>query len=239
MQQILAMFPGAFKLKSQSYLYGSSSLSSGASTGTYDITYSHSLNSLKQFIWWSSPAGVWEGNYAGVCPNLSTWQLMIGSTAYPQQPVKADRPSECFIQNQKSFGSLYSTSHCGCANRYNFAKASTIGGGRGYTSDGGAPPTLTAVGEYAAYTTRSSIDSFAKATAVKNAHKWYQALDLEIINSLKETLYTGISTKGSTNTLRLNVAQPLASVSHAVHFFSCFDVILEFDYANQIINVIQ
>ena len=38
MQQILAMFPGAFKLKSQSYLYGSSSLSSGASSGTYDIT---------------------------------------------------------------------------------------------------------------------------------------------------------------------------------------------------------
>ena len=51
MQQILAMFQGAFKLKSQSYLYGSSSLSSGASSGTYDITYSHSLNSLKQFIW--------------------------------------------------------------------------------------------------------------------------------------------------------------------------------------------
>ena len=92
------MFPGAFKLKSQSYLYGSSSLSSGASSGTYDITNSHSLNFLKQFIWWSSPAGVWEGNYAGVCPNLSTWQLRIGSTAYPQQPVKADRPSECFIQ---------------------------------------------------------------------------------------------------------------------------------------------
>jgi len=221
MAQLLAMFPGAIKLKSQSYLYGSSSLASSSGAGTYDITYSHSLNSLKQFIWWSSPSTVYEKNYAGVCPNLASWQLLIGSTAYPQQLVKADRPSECFMQNQKAFGSLYSTSHCGSCNRYNFNKASTIGG------------------EYAAFNTKANIDTFAKAIDYKYANKWYQALDLEIINSLKDTLYTGISTKGSTNTLRLNVSRTLAAVSHAVHFYSCFDVILEFDYANQTINVIQ
>jgi hypothetical protein len=223
MQQILAMFPGVFKLKSQSYLYGSSTLGAGA-LGNVDITYSHSLNSLKQFIWWSSPNDVFEGNYAGVCPNLSTWQLLIGSTAYPQQPVKADRPSECFMQNQKAYGSLYSTSHCGSASRYGFAKASTKGG------------------EYAAYVLRNpAIATMALMTSHKSSHKWYQALDLEIINSLKETLYTGISTKGSTNTLRLNISRALSSsaTSHAIHFFSCFDVILEFDYANQVINVIQ
>ena len=224
MQQILAMFPGAFKLKSQSYLYGSSTLASGA-FGTVAITYSHSLNSLKQFIWWSSPNDVLEGNYGGVCPNLSTWQLLIGSTAYPQQPVKADRPSECFMQNQKAFGSLYSTSHCGSASRYGFAKGTNE------------------FGEYAAYLVRGSagVDTMAEIISHKKAQKWYQALDLEIINSLKETLYTGISTKGSTNTLRLNIKNSLSSTatSHAVHFFSCFDIILEFDYANQIINVIQ
>jgi hypothetical protein len=71
MQQILAMFPGAFKLKSQSCLYGSSTLASGAGSGTMDITYSHSLNSLKQFIWWSSPVDAWKKNYAGVCPDLT------------------------------------------------------------------------------------------------------------------------------------------------------------------------
>jgi hypothetical protein len=224
MQQILAMFPGVFKLKSQSYLYGSSTLGAGA-LGNVDITYSHSLNSLKQFIWWSSPNDVVEGNYAGVCPNLSTWQLLIGSTAYPQQPVKADRPSECFMQNQKAYGSLYSTSHCGSASKYGFAKASTKGG------------------EYAVYFVRGSaaVDTMAELTSHKSSHKWYQALDLEIINSLKETLYTGISTKGSTNTLRLNINRALSSTatSHAIHFFSCFDIILEFDYANQVINVIQ
>ena len=36
MQQILAMFPGVFKLKSQSYLYGSSSLPSGQLPATID-----------------------------------------------------------------------------------------------------------------------------------------------------------------------------------------------------------
>jgi hypothetical protein len=221
MQQILAMFPGQIKLKSQSYLYGSSTLSGISDATTQDITYSHSLNSLKSFIWWSSPANALGKNYAGVCPNLSSWQLLIGSTAYPQQLVKSTRPSECFMQNQKAFGSLYSTSHCGSASKIQFARAST------------------AADEYAAYQQTQGATVSIADTLKLPSNKWYQALDLEIINNLKETLYTGISTKGSTNTLRLNIARALATQSHAVHFFSCFDVILEFDYANQMINVIQ
>ena len=140
------------------------------------------------------------------------------------------------MQNQKSFGSLYSTSHCGSASKANFAKASTLGGALGFTG-------TTALGEYYAYSTAGTattgINTIALCTNNGNANKWYQCLDLEIINSLKETLYTGISTKGSTNTLRLNIAQPLAAVSHAVHFYSCFDMILEFDYANEMIRVVQ
>ena len=128
------------------------------------------------------------------------------------------------MQNQKAYGSLYSTSHCGSATKFNFARASTLGGA------------LAATGEYLAYTQKPS--TMANYNAAY-ANKWYQALDLEVINSLKETLYTGISTKGSTNTLRLVIGQALAAQSHAVHFFSCFDVILEFDYLNQTINVIQ
>ncbi len=236
MQQILAMFPGSLKLKSQSYLYGSSSLAASAGAGTIDITYYHSLNSLKQFIWWSSPSDAFEKNYAGVCPNLTGWQLLIGSTAYPQQLVKADRPSECFMQNQKSFGSLYYTSHCGSATKFNFAKASTIGGSAGFT---GTSPNQVSLGEYGAYSNSTAINTYALCTNNSSANKWYQALDLEIINSLKDTLFTGISTKGSTNTLRLNIGQPLAAQTHQITYFSCFDVILEFDYANQIVTIVQ
>jgi hypothetical protein len=125
------------------------------------------------------------------------------------------------MQNQKAFGSLYSTSHCGSASKTQFARAST------------------AANEYEAYQATQGATTTIADTLGLPSNKWYQALDLEIINNLKETLYTGISTKGSTNTLRLNIARALATQSHAVHFFSCFDVILEFDYANQMINVIQ
>ena len=124
-----------------------------------------------------------------------------------------------FYAKSKLFGSLYSTSHSGKATKINFAKASSAGG------------------EYLLYTTKPS--TYANYLIDSNANKWYQCLDLEIINSLKESLYTGISTKGSTNTLRLNITRTLAAQTHAVHFYSCFDVILEFDYANQMINVIQ
>ena len=103
--------------------------------------------------------------------------------------------------------------------KYNFAKAST------------------ADGEYLGYTKLPG--TYAAFAVDANANKWYQCLDLEIINSLKDTLYTGISTKGPTNTLRLNLGRGLPAVSHAIHFYSCFDVILEFDYLNQTINVIQ
>ena len=221
MQQLLAMFPGQIKLNSQSYLYGSSTLPAAMNASTQDITYSHSLNSLKQFLWWSSPSNALAKNYAGVCPNLNSWQLLIGSTAYPQQLVKASRPSECFMQNQKSFGSLYSTSHCGSATKKEFARAST------------------AADEYLAYSPTQSATTTVANTLLLPSSKWYQMLDLEIINNLKDNLYTGISTKGSTNTLRLNTSRDLSNFSHSIHFFSCFDVIIEFDYANQMINVIQ
>ena len=99
----------------------------------------------------------------GLYPNLSSWQLLIGSTAYPQQLVKVDRPSECFMQNQKAFGSLYSTSHCGSATKLNFAKASSAGG------------------EYFAYNAKPG--TYANFLVDANVNKWYQCLDLEIINS--------------------------------------------------------
>ena len=72
------------------------------------------------------------------------------------------------MQNQKSLGSLYSTSHCGSATKYNFAKASTAGG------------------EYLGYMQKPG--TYAGFLSDLNASKWYQALDLEIINSLKETI---------------------------------------------------
>ena len=216
MQLLMQMYPGVIKLKSESYLYGSSQLASGYS-GTTDITYSHSLNSLKKFIWWSSPLNAWELNYAGVNPNASSWGLIIGSQNYPQQNVKSARVTEAFMQNSKAYGSMYSTSHSGSAKVEDFGRSST------------------AYELYQPYVQKPALAAYTSSSS----NKWYQALDLEIINNENSVLFNGISTKGSTNTLRLNVGFPLATQPHAVHFFSNFDVILEFDYLNQTINVIQ
>ena len=193
--ELLKMYPSGMSIKSESYLYGTSSLPT-AGKGSFDITYSHGLNSLKKFIWWTSPDGQWEKLYGGVNPNLQNWQLMIGSTAYPQLPVKSYSLAEQFYQNQKSFGAFMSTNHCGSCDRNNMGKCSLPAAGSKYT------------GEFFAYT-HAKPATFANMISVDNSNKYYCALDLELINQLKNTLYSGISTKGASNLLRVTVAETL------------------------------
>jgi hypothetical protein len=127
--ELLKMYPNGMSIKSESYLYGTRNLNlnlnlAASAKGSYDITYSHGLNSLKKFIWWASPTDQWEGLYGGVNQNLQNYQLMIGSTAYPQLPVKSYSVAEQFYQNQKSFGAFISTNHCGSCDRSNMIKCS-------------------------------------------------------------------------------------------------------------------
>lgn len=219
-QNIMALYPNIIKVKSSSYLYGGSSLNANSQPGTYDINYTHSLNSLKQFIFWSSPSNAMELNYSGVNPNLENYSLVLGSVQYPTQGVKCRRASECYMQNEKSFASVYSASASGSSTRDNFCKASTA-----YDFD------------YSAYYTKPTtvVDMIKQSSA----NKWCQMLDVEVINNNKDSLFTGVSTRGSSNTLRLNINTPLAAVEHKIHFYSHFDCILEFDYVNQVINLIS
>jgi hypothetical protein len=203
--ELLKMYPNGMSIKSESYLYGTSQLAAQAK-GSYDITYSHGLNSLKKFIWWASPSNQWELLYGGVNPNLQNYQLMIGATAYPQLPVKSYSIAEQFYQNQKSFGAFVSTAHCGSCNRNCIAKCSAPVVGSKFTS------------EYIAYT--QAVPTLANTVLSTNSNKYYCALDLELINQLKNTLYSGISTKGSSNLLRLTVAETLANTVHNITFYS-------------------
>jgi hypothetical protein len=220
MRALMSQFGQTLRIKSDSYLYGGSSLASATGAGTVDIVYPHSCNSLKRFCWWASPANVGELNFGGVNPNLQNWNLLIGSKSYPQQPVAANRVASSFIQNQKSWASMYSPLLCGNVSRASFAVASTAYAGS----------------EFAAYRTKQSLAN-TKLRSLSN--QWSQWLDLETINLSKSSLFTGISTKGSTNTMRLSIGTQLAAVAHALHFFSNYDVILEFDTQNQAVNVIQ
>jgi hypothetical protein len=65
-----------------------------------------------------------------------------------------------------------------------------------------------------------------------NSSKYYNSLDLELINQLKNTLYSGISTKGSSNLMRLTVASPLSAFVHHISFFSVYDAVITFDWQN-------
>ena len=215
--ELLKSYPNGMSIKSESYLYGTSSIPAQAK-GSYDITYSHGLNSLKKFIWWSSPTGQWEGLYGGVNPNLQNYQLMIGSTAYPQLPVKSYSVAEQFYQNQKSFGAFMSTNHCGSMNRSSFAKCSAPVAGSKFTSE---------FGEYV-----NAKPTIANMITSENSSKYYCSLDLELINQLKNTLYSGISTKGASNLLRLTIAETLANVVHNITFYSVYDAVITFDWIN-------
>ena len=216
--ELLKMYPSGMSIKSESYLYGTSSLPTGGK-GSFDITYSHGLNSLKKFIWWTSPDGQWEKLYGGVNPNLQNWQLMIGSTAYPQLPVKSYSLAEQFYQNQKSFGAFMSTNHCGSCDRSNMSKCSLPAAGSKYT------------GEFIAYT-HAKPATFANMIGADNSNKYYCSLDLELINQLKNTLYSGISTKGASNLLRVTVAETLAAHVHNITFYSVYDAVITFDWMN-------
>jgi hypothetical protein len=219
------MYPSGMSIKSESYLYGTSSLAASAK-GSYDITYSHGLNSLKKFIWWASPANQWEGLYGGVNPNLQNYQLMIGSTAYPQLPIKSYSVAEQFYQNQKSFGAFMSTNHCGSCDRSNITKCS-----RPATDAAGNAIYSKFTSEFTTYT--STKPNIAGILLAANSNKYYCSLDLELINQLKNNLYSGISTKGASNLLRLTVAEELAAQVHNITFYSVYDAVITFDFINQ------
>jgi hypothetical protein len=64
------------------------------------------------------------------------------------------------------------------------------------------------------------------------ANKFYNSLDLELINQLKNTLYSGIPTKGASNLMRITVAEELAAVVHNITFYSVYDAVITFDWVN-------
>lgn len=217
---VMAQNPGQVVLKTQTYTYGSSSLPAQQGQGSVDIPFQIKVNSLKQLIWYAQPADAAEKTFAGVNPNLDTWNFLVNGISYPQQPVKARFPSEAYMQNSKAFGSIYSASHSGAATRTEFNTASNILNGGVVT-----------------YRYHRNYNTTVNNLEAR-ANKWYQCLDLETINSNKESLYSGISTNGTTSTLRLNIANQLANTVHNIHYWSCQDVMVVMDMASGITSVV-
>jgi hypothetical protein len=217
MQQLLSMHPSILSTKSSSLMYGSATLPVN-SAGIVDVQYTHSLASLKELIWWASPAGNCEKNFGGVNPNIGAggWQFIVNGEAKPSQPVRCDKVAEVCYEMQKAWGSLYSASHSGSMSRDAMRKA------------------VNAFGEYKAFVTALGTDALSD----DDTNKFYNCLDLEVINNLKDSLFSGISTKDGTQTLRLNIATALGTAC-ALHFFSHYDVIVDWDYVNRVVSVRQ
>lgn len=214
---VLARHQDKIILKTQSYTFGSSSLlSAGSSAGTYDIPFQIKLNSLKQIMWYINPSDSLDKMAGGVNANLESWQFISSSTGYPSRPVQCKYGAEAFMQNQKSFGSVYSSSHSGNATRTEFNVAST------------------AYNMY--YRPYAKISSIA-TDYLTRSNKFYQILDLEQINSDKASLYSGISTNSTTSQLRLQVASQLANVNHNLYYWSCHDVMVIFDFNLGVVSI--
>lgn len=215
--QLMAQYPQGMSLKSQSYMYGSGSLPASSGAGTYDIVYSHKLQSIKQFIMAVAPANAAEGQYAGVNPNLNTYNLSINGTTYPQRPIRAVNPSETYAQAQKSWGSLNSDLKCSSIPMEFHAVASTA-----YNNYHDAYKVFASGTAVAG---NGNLSSFAT-----KSNKCFFLLDLESLNGGKP-IYNGVSTSGSgtSSVIRLEVGTALAAAVHNVHYFSVYDCLIKFD----------
>jgi hypothetical protein len=225
-QQLVASYGGMMDIKTQSYKFGASTLPAQLSRSQFDIVYSHNVSSLKRWFMSVQPNGLWESAYGSVNPNLSSLHLVIGSTSYPQNRMDTTNVAETFTEVQKAFGSLNSVSHTGSMNRQSFAKASVASNASSITR------------EYATYTTVPTAGQLqASSFTASQSNKCFFALDLESINQIKNNIYSGINSKGSTNSIVLSVGETLANQAHTAYYFSEYDCILKFDGVNEMIVV--
>lgn len=217
--QLMSQYPQGMSLKSQSYMYGSGSLPASAGAGTYDIVYSHKLQSIKQFIMAVAPTNAIEGSlYAGVNPNLNTYTLSINGLSYPTRPIRPVNSAETYAQNQKSYGALMSDLKCGSIMPEHHARCSTSAYGNATTTNQNT---------YWNYGVEGSRNV---ATISVHSNRCFFLLDLESINGGKP-VYNGVSTSGSgtSSIIRLDVGSALSAVVHNVHYFSVYDALIKFD----------
>jgi hypothetical protein len=207
-------------IKSQSFTYGSASLTPAQTAGIIDIPFTVRVGSLKGIVWSCSPADAQDGNYGGVNPNLESWQFICNGVTYPQRPVQVKYPAEAFMQNQKSWGAVYSSSHSGSARNTEFAVSST------------ADPTNAST-LYSPYYRPylAKVANYATVDLDARANKFYQMIDLEKVNG-SDASYTGITTNGTSSFIRLNISKTLANVSHAFQYYAYYDLLTIFDLAS-------
>jgi hypothetical protein len=219
-RSLMGSFPNQMTLKTSSFIYASSNLPAD-STGNVDLVYPHSVQSATEFIYYCSHENMLDRNLGGCSPNAKEWSLLINNTNYPIQNVKSDRLSESFSQIKKSWASLMSTSHPSCLTRASFGKSANAG-----------QPSA----EYTAFEQTLTSSENLKLSQVSNMN--YNILDLQRINNVSDVMLSGISTKNSVNSLRINISAGLA-YALKVNMWTHYDMLITFDYTNSNVEIAQ
>jgi hypothetical protein len=213
---VMAAYPKKLMIKSQSYSFGSTAVGLGA--GAYDLPVNVKLASMKQLFFYftqtynaTTPSGCADLTFGGVNPNGTDIQFVTNGKSYPNRPIKLTNPSEVAMQIRKAFGSIYSNQFCGSIGRSEFLRRDTA-------------DTL-------------HLGTVSDATALKNVgNKYYLAIDTELINTNKESMYNGIPI-GMNSVLRLNVASTL-SVATTCQYWACYDSFIEIDFTTGLTRTI-
>jgi hypothetical protein len=199
---VMANYPQKVVVKTQSYLAGTGALANGVSGGQ-DIPINARLSSMKQLFFYFNQTTCADQTFGGVNPNANDVVFITNGKYYPQRPIKLTNPSEVYMQIQKSFGSIKSYSHSGAIGIYELRRRNVA---NNYY--------------LVAMTSKTALDNYG--------NKFYLAIDTEIINTNKASLYNGIQT-GVNSNIRLNIADALGSAM-TCYYWCCYDVLLEFDF---------
>lgn len=206
---VMANYPQKVVLKSQSYLYGAST--SFRNSGSMDIPVNARLASMKQLITYFNAANCADKTFGGINPNGRDLVFITNGKYHPQRPIKLTNPSEVYMQNQKSFGSIKSYSHSGSIGRAELCRRNVANNWYLET-----------------VTSKNDLDNFG--------NKFYLSIDTEIINTNKSSLYNGVAT-GVNSTIRVNIDEPLTSDT-TCHYWCCYDVLMEMDFLTGITRAI-
>ncbi|RYE57464.1 MAG: hypothetical protein EOP48_05730 [Sphingobacteriales bacterium] len=211
---------GMLCLKSSTWLYNAVNLPASLGVGRTDLLYSVQAKSIKRIVMWATPSNAPGKLFDGVQPNSSGIQLVTGSTTWPAQPVSWDNPAIVMAENQRALSALFSSSHCGNIHPKSFGRAST---------------------EFNDYYDAYNTDAANLALAVESAtgalgfasvpltdcsllqNKFVYIMDCESLNGQRDGLYHGLSSRGTSSTIRLNIATALPAYAHTFSMWSEVD----------------
>ena len=201
---IEAQNPNKIHIRTQSYRTATNNIA-GGSVGLIDLLIGTRVSSLKSLYITCVPSNSVEGKFCSVCPNLGQGTcLVLSGLNLPQRTINmVNRPSDAFMELQKSLGALSSTVYNGCVNKTSY-----------YTSS-------TTTGLCIAYNTN-------KANIYTAPNSFFMGFNTEII-SHRGGLLSGININSSPSFFRCQITSALSAYTHTLYFFAFHDVILEID----------